>query len=100
MLAPDQLGKDHDEDCRQVTAPMAKDGDTIASCETQAGTIAGHRAKIITFTASEHVAGSPVPRQVAARVIDIPLDDRTVEMRIWTGGTVEARDHAHGRGGR
>lgn len=89
MLAPDQLAKDHDEDCRQVTAPMAKDGDTIASCETLAGAVAGRRAKIITFTASEHVAGLPVPRQVAARVIDIPLEDRTVEMRIWTGGPLK-----------
>ena len=89
MLKPDQLAKDRDEDCRQLTEPLTKNGDTVASCETQASTVAGRPAKVVTFTASERDTGLPVPKRLAARVIDVPLEDRTVEIRVWASGPLK-----------
>jgi hypothetical protein len=89
MLKPDQLAKDRDEDCSQLTGPLTKDGDAVTSCETQAGTVGGRPAKVVAFTATEHDAHLPVPKQLAVRVIDVPLDDRTVEMRVWTSGPLK-----------
>jgi hypothetical protein len=89
MLAPAQLAKDRDQDCHQLTDPMTKDGDTVASCETQAGAVAGRPAKVVSFTATEHDARLPVPKQIAVRVIDVPLENRTVEIHVWTSGTLK-----------
>ncbi len=89
MLKADQLAKDRDEDCRQLTEPLTKGGDTVMSCQTQASAVAGHPAKIVMFTASERDARLPVPKQLSVRVIDIPLDDRTVEIRVWTSGPLK-----------
>lgn len=89
MLKPDQLAKDRDEDCRQMTEPLTKAGDTVTSCETQASTVAGRAAKVVTFTATEHDTRLPVPKQLAARVIDVFFEDRMVEIRVWSSGPLK-----------
>ncbi len=90
MLKADQLAKDRDEDCRQADR-AADEGWAIRSRAARPWRVPSQDTpqRSSRSLVSEYDVHLPVPKQIAVRVIDVPLDDRTVEIRVWSSGPLK-----------
>jgi hypothetical protein len=91
MVSADQVAKDREGNCREITAPLISGGAMIGSCDTEAGTVAGHPAVIGTFTATRSRGTNAGVTQIKGRSIEIPLEDRTIELRLSCESAIAAK---------
>jgi hypothetical protein len=91
MTSADQVAKDREANCREITAPLISGGAVIGSCDTEAGIIAGHPAVIGTFIATRSRGANAGFTKIEGRSIEIPLEDKTIELRLSCESAIAAK---------
>ena len=87
-LAPEQIARDHDEDCRLLSDPFIKSGFRLTDCQSAQATIGGRLAKIVTF----FVAGKPdqaaFTTNRVVRSMFVPVGSQLYLISISTGSAL------------